>query len=217
MNSLAEIATLQVKSSGVFTIPGVCRIRTRNEASNKGREEGSVWQSGDGLKQGQQEKWWRPFLSLPWRRVYERNEQWKMDGEDSLGAPASSVYECHSRGIVDTLNDFLIKLKCNWMTHKELRLFLFFCHWTPRWSSWKNVMLPIVSLTGSKINHSADNIWSFQLFWTKKLFTPLDLCLSSCVGVDFSKQWDVIAMIDLLILLQVSLQWLICWLQNFNK
>ena len=49
-----------------------------------------------------------------------------MDGEDSLGAPASSVYECHSRGIVDTLNDFLIKLKCNWMTHKELRL------WTPR-------------------------------------------------------------------------------------
>ena len=48
-----------------------------------------------------------------------------MDGEDSLGAPASSVYECHSRGIVDTLNDFLIKLKCNWMTHKELRL------WTP--------------------------------------------------------------------------------------
>ena len=32
-----------------------------------------------------------------------------MDGEDSLGAPASSVYECHSRGIVDTLNDLFDK------------------------------------------------------------------------------------------------------------
>ena len=32
-----------------------------------------------------------------------------MDGEDSLGAPASSVYECHSRGTVDTLNDLFDK------------------------------------------------------------------------------------------------------------
>ena len=32
-----------------------------------------------------------------------------MDGEDSLGAPASSVYECHSGGIVDTLNDLFDK------------------------------------------------------------------------------------------------------------
>ena len=41
--------------------------------------------------------------------MYERNEKGKMDGEDSLGAPASSVYECHSRGIVDTLNDLFDK------------------------------------------------------------------------------------------------------------
>ena len=31
------------------------------------------------------------------------------DGEDSLGAPASSVYECHSGGIVDILNDLFDK------------------------------------------------------------------------------------------------------------
>ena len=31
------------------------------------------------------------------------------DGEDSLGAPASSLYECHSGGIVDTLDDLFDK------------------------------------------------------------------------------------------------------------
>nr|AAO49325.1 histone-like protein [Lingulodinium polyedra] len=35
INSLAEIATKEVKSSGVFTIPGVCKIKTRTKPATK--------------------------------------------------------------------------------------------------------------------------------------------------------------------------------------
>merc|ERR1712190_553380 len=35
INSLAEIATQEVKSTGIFTIPGVCRIKTRMKPATK--------------------------------------------------------------------------------------------------------------------------------------------------------------------------------------
>merc|ERR1712056_140052 len=35
LNSLAEIATQEVKSTGVFTIPGVCKIKTRVKPATK--------------------------------------------------------------------------------------------------------------------------------------------------------------------------------------
>merc|ERR1711879_830887 len=35
LNSLAEIATEEVKSTGVFTIPGVCKIKTRVKPATK--------------------------------------------------------------------------------------------------------------------------------------------------------------------------------------
>ena len=35
LNSLAEIATQEVKSTGVFTIPGVCKIKTRTKPATK--------------------------------------------------------------------------------------------------------------------------------------------------------------------------------------
>merc|ERR1712125_165481 len=35
LNSLAEIATQEVKSTGVFTIPGVCKIKTRMKPATK--------------------------------------------------------------------------------------------------------------------------------------------------------------------------------------
>merc|ERR1711879_475575 len=35
LNSLAEIATKEVKSTGVFTIPGVCKIKTRMKPATK--------------------------------------------------------------------------------------------------------------------------------------------------------------------------------------
>merc|ERR1739844_84393 len=35
INSLAEIATKEVKSSGVFTIPGLCKIKTRTKPATK--------------------------------------------------------------------------------------------------------------------------------------------------------------------------------------
>merc|ERR1712137_1368788 len=34
-NGLAEVAATEVKSSGVFTIPGVARIKTRNKPATK--------------------------------------------------------------------------------------------------------------------------------------------------------------------------------------
>ena len=40
MNSLAEIATPEKKSAGVFTIPGVCKIKTRmRPATQAGKRE----------------------------------------------------------------------------------------------------------------------------------------------------------------------------------
>merc|ERR1712001_178273 len=35
MNSLAEIATAEVKKAGIFTIPGLCRIKTRMKPATK--------------------------------------------------------------------------------------------------------------------------------------------------------------------------------------
>merc|ERR1712232_110886 len=35
LNSLAEIATQEVKSTGVFTIPGLCKIKTRVKPATK--------------------------------------------------------------------------------------------------------------------------------------------------------------------------------------
>ena len=35
LNSLAEIATQEMKSTGVFTIPGVCKIKTRMKPATK--------------------------------------------------------------------------------------------------------------------------------------------------------------------------------------
>merc|ERR1712174_36381 len=35
LDSLAEIATQEVKSTGVFTIPGVCKIKTRMKPATK--------------------------------------------------------------------------------------------------------------------------------------------------------------------------------------
>merc|ERR1719266_2654662 len=35
LNSLAEIATTEVKKAGVFTIPGLCRIKTRTKPATK--------------------------------------------------------------------------------------------------------------------------------------------------------------------------------------
>ena len=40
LNSLAEIATQEVKSTGVFTIPGVCKIKTHvKPATEAGKRE----------------------------------------------------------------------------------------------------------------------------------------------------------------------------------
>merc|ERR1712004_14116 len=35
MDSLAELATGEVKKTGVFTIPGLCRIKTKKKAATK--------------------------------------------------------------------------------------------------------------------------------------------------------------------------------------
>ena len=35
MNSLAEIATAEVKKAGIFTIPGLCHIKTRMKPATK--------------------------------------------------------------------------------------------------------------------------------------------------------------------------------------
>ena len=35
INALAEIATAEVKKSGIFTIPGLCRIKTRVKPATK--------------------------------------------------------------------------------------------------------------------------------------------------------------------------------------
>ena len=35
LNSLAEIATAEVKKSGIFTVPGLCRIKTRRKPATK--------------------------------------------------------------------------------------------------------------------------------------------------------------------------------------
>merc|ERR1712014_473364 len=35
INSLAEIATEEVKKSGIFTVPGLCRIKTRMKPATK--------------------------------------------------------------------------------------------------------------------------------------------------------------------------------------
>merc|ERR1711956_174228 len=50
LETLAEVATKEVKSAGKFTIPGLCMLKTQ-EASNQGRQEGGVRQGDDG--QGQ--------------------------------------------------------------------------------------------------------------------------------------------------------------------
>merc|ERR1712094_165517 len=38
INSLVSVATAEVKKNGIFTIPGLCRIKTR-KASHEGRQE----------------------------------------------------------------------------------------------------------------------------------------------------------------------------------
>ena len=35
INSLAEVATAEVKKAGIFTIPGLCRIKTRMKPATK--------------------------------------------------------------------------------------------------------------------------------------------------------------------------------------
>mmetsp|Transcript_8057 Transcript_8057/g.13971 ORF Transcript_8057/g.13971 Transcript_8057/m.13971 type:complete len:108 (+) Transcript_8057:61-384(+) len=35
MNTLAEIATAEVKKAGIFTLPGLCRIKTRMKPATK--------------------------------------------------------------------------------------------------------------------------------------------------------------------------------------
>merc|ERR1712007_220851 len=35
MNSLSEVATKEVASTGIFTIPGLCRIKTRTKPATK--------------------------------------------------------------------------------------------------------------------------------------------------------------------------------------
>ena len=35
LDSLAAVATAEVKKTGVFTIPGLCRIKTRNKPATK--------------------------------------------------------------------------------------------------------------------------------------------------------------------------------------
>ena len=35
INSLAEIATAEVKKAGIFTVPGLCRIKTRMKPATK--------------------------------------------------------------------------------------------------------------------------------------------------------------------------------------
>merc|ERR1712117_89384 len=35
INGIAEIATAEVKSSGIFTLPGLCRIKTRMKPATK--------------------------------------------------------------------------------------------------------------------------------------------------------------------------------------
>merc|ERR1719169_58993 len=37
LNSLVTIATKEVKKTGIFTIPGVCRIKTRTKPATKAR------------------------------------------------------------------------------------------------------------------------------------------------------------------------------------
>merc|ERR1712066_292990 len=45
LNSLAEIGATEVKKTGIFTMPGLCRIKT-GEASHKCWEEDDVRQRG---------------------------------------------------------------------------------------------------------------------------------------------------------------------------
>ena len=35
MNSLVALATKEVKKTGIFTLPGLCRIKTRNKPATK--------------------------------------------------------------------------------------------------------------------------------------------------------------------------------------
>merc|ERR1712225_123435 len=37
LNSLANVATNEVKKTGIFTIPGICRIKTRTRPATKAR------------------------------------------------------------------------------------------------------------------------------------------------------------------------------------
>merc|ERR1712217_881618 len=47
LGSLAEVATGEVQKTGVFTLPGLCKIKTRVKP-HQGRQEGGLRQGGDG-------------------------------------------------------------------------------------------------------------------------------------------------------------------------
>merc|ERR1712186_234998 len=53
LNVLAEVATQEVKKTGVFALPGL-QIENAYEACYKGREAGSIWQGCDGQSEASQ-------------------------------------------------------------------------------------------------------------------------------------------------------------------
>ena len=47
------------------------------------------------------------------------------DGEESPGAPAASVYEGYTGGVVDALNDLIERQAPNWTMHAKLKQLTF--------------------------------------------------------------------------------------------
>merc|ERR1712046_387250 len=54
IDSLASIATKEVASNGIFTLPGFCRIKTRMKPATKAGKRG-LWQNSDGQGQAGEE------------------------------------------------------------------------------------------------------------------------------------------------------------------
>merc|ERR1712203_183803 len=54
LDSLASIATSEVKKAGKVTIPGLCMI-IKGEAGNQGGQEGGLWEGDDGEGQACQD------------------------------------------------------------------------------------------------------------------------------------------------------------------
>merc|ERR1711879_840547 len=55
LDSFVEIACQEVKKTGVFTVPGLCRIKTRTKPATKAGLKKHLWQTSEGCCQACQE------------------------------------------------------------------------------------------------------------------------------------------------------------------